>query len=404
MVDKQPSQTETARTQKPRPRRSTIVRILRTLKRRSHSREREQEKEHADNERMMARWARRVGWFTVVLAVCAIANVWLIKLQLGEMHSGGLDTHNLAVAAHDQAVATSSLKGAGEAQAKALDKLRLAGQAQAVAADKLRQAGESQASAAKLQARAMEGLRGAGEAQARSTASLAENSGRQIGALTDSASAARTQADAARAQAAAITKSADAAIIQSNATDRLSLSGKAQADAVVDSLQVAREANAISEKSSSALTRPWIDFDGPVGEIEPVAGQDYVATPTLINPGHSPAMSVSVLIVLAIMSPGDQIGALPKCQTGCAEMTIFPTNGGIGGTSLVFHPRIDKSVMTVSAVADLATGKKVVVLRERADYVDGGGTDHTTVACLYYVPKSFKLGGFTSCQGGNGAS
>ena len=172
-----------------REQKPNIVRIFRALKRRSNRRKESDNRQHAENERVMASWTRQVGIFTIILAGCAIANVVLIWLQLGEMHSGGLDTHNLAAAAHDQAVATGKLQASGEDQARALEKLRLAGEAQASAADKLRRAGEVQATAARLQAAAMEGLKGAGEAQARSTGALAENSGRQLVALIDSARA-----------------------------------------------------------------------------------------------------------------------------------------------------------------------------------------------------------------------
>ena len=379
--------------QKGRP---ALIRVILLLNRRLRKRK-QQDEEHAQNERVMAGWTRLVGLFTVVLAVCAIANVWIIKLQLGEMHTGGIDTHNLAIAAQNQASATGSLKAAGEAQAKALDRLRAAGEAQATAADKLRQAGEAQA-------RAMDSLKGAGEAQARSTASLAENSGRQIFALSQTAQATQAQAAAARSEAVAIVKSADAAIMQSQAADRLAMSGKAQADATQASLLVARAANDITAKSSAAATRPWVAFQLPVGSHEPTAGQDYLVEPSMLNTGRSPAQSVIVVVSLEI-SPASSanISFLAPCSSGCVALTLFPT-GESGGGAQQYHPRIDKDSMTQQVVSDLTTFNKVVVLRARADYLDSEGNHHVTLFCGFYAPAKYKLSAFTSCPSGNYAN
>ena len=88
----------------------------------------------------MALWAGRVGWLTIILGLCAVANVIIIGLQLHEMHSGGIDTHNLAIATADfasamkrQAKNTSRLVAATEISAKAARDAAKAAQGQAAA-------------------------------------------------------------------------------------------------------------------------------------------------------------------------------------------------------------------------------------------------------------------------------
>lgn len=103
----------------------------------------------------MARWTRRLGVLTIILAVCAIANVIAIFLQLGEMHSGGVDTHNLAVAAGEQAETARSQEAAMKAQAKAADTRQ----------DRLISANEKLAGAASTQANASKALAAAGAGQ-----------------------------------------------------------------------------------------------------------------------------------------------------------------------------------------------------------------------------------------------
>jgi hypothetical protein len=95
-----------------------------------------------------------MAWFTVIIAIATIANVYIIDRQLKEMRSSGVDTHNLAIAARAQATATANLRGASEeqahaanAEALAMDKLRLAGEAQARSMESLRVAGTVQAGA-----------------------------------------------------------------------------------------------------------------------------------------------------------------------------------------------------------------------------------------------------------------
>lgn len=57
--------------------------------------------------------------FTVVIAGATVVNVWVVNKQLGEMHTGGIDTHNLAIA-------TGNLSGAYQKQADETAKIRQA--------------------------------------------------------------------------------------------------------------------------------------------------------------------------------------------------------------------------------------------------------------------------------------
>ena len=115
-------------------------------------------------------------------------------------------------------------------------------------------------------------------------------------------------------------------------------------------------------------------------------------------------MLVSVVVRLDIFSADDPLTPLIKCEIQCARITVFPTSGGLGATSLNYHPRLDKSLMTQATIEALSAGRKFIVLRERADYVDGAGTEHATVSCLFYVTKKLGFGAFTSCPGGSGAT
>ena len=401
MVDNSASSGEQTEKGFLRPNRSPLVRSVRLIKRLTSKRRKKEDAEHVKNERVMAHWTRYVGVFTFVLAICALANVIVIYMQLGEMHSGGIDTHNLAKAAHDQAAATDKLKGAGDAQAKALERLRLAGEAQATAADKLRLAGENQA-------RAMEGLRGAGEAQARSTAALADNSGKQIAALTQSAEAAKVQAESAQLQSAAVIKSADATIIASKATDRLALAGKSQSDAVIRSLYLAKEANNIASQSSSAEHRPWLEISMPGGNglsPTPSIGADYVVQIILTNKGRSPGLLATVKVQMEIVAvtPTTSLSDLPPCQQNCQRSTVFPNNGGFSETGLGYKPTIPGNMMTKDEIERLNKFEDAIILRTRVDYLDTSGVAHHTVGCSYYQPKLQGTGGFTSCLIGNQA-
>jgi hypothetical protein len=63
------------------PRKSVIIRILRTLKRQYHHAKRygtNGETEHQRNERIMARWTRLLGILTFVLAFIAGLTAWIL--------------------------------------------------------------------------------------------------------------------------------------------------------------------------------------------------------------------------------------------------------------------------------------------------------------------------------------
>jgi hypothetical protein len=66
-----------------------MVRILRALKRRYQARKRHQT-EHKTDERIMARWTRNVGLFTLALVFIGIITAWIFKGQLDTMQ-GQLD-------------------------------------------------------------------------------------------------------------------------------------------------------------------------------------------------------------------------------------------------------------------------------------------------------------------------
>jgi hypothetical protein len=80
----------------PRARARVIVRILRALKRYETSRRRRRETEtsqHQVNERMMARWTRRVGLFTAALVVVGGVTAAILWQQLGATHDEFEATH-----------------------------------------------------------------------------------------------------------------------------------------------------------------------------------------------------------------------------------------------------------------------------------------------------------------------
>ena len=68
--------------QPPKPR-STIVRIFRAFKRYENRRLRKTQ--HQINEQMMARWTRRVGWFTLALVLVNIVTAIIFWRQLNVM-------------------------------------------------------------------------------------------------------------------------------------------------------------------------------------------------------------------------------------------------------------------------------------------------------------------------------
>jgi hypothetical protein len=67
------------------PKKASVVRVLRALKRRYHARERGNQKDHKTNERMMARWTRNVGLFTLALVFIGIITAVIFKRQLDTM-------------------------------------------------------------------------------------------------------------------------------------------------------------------------------------------------------------------------------------------------------------------------------------------------------------------------------
>src|ERR1700730_9276714 len=88
MVGKQDGNNNKRNERNPPPRKTTIIRIFRTLKRQYHHARRygkKGETEHQINERIMARWTRRVGIFTIVLAIVASITAGIFWRQLDVM-------------------------------------------------------------------------------------------------------------------------------------------------------------------------------------------------------------------------------------------------------------------------------------------------------------------------------
>lgn len=352
------------------------------------------------------RAARRTAIATVWIAIFTAATIGVgisqffilrgqltaMNGQLAEMHSSGVDTHNLVAAtqhladhAKDQADAMDKLRKAGESQATAMNNLSIAGEAQARSMDKLKAAGEAQASAT-------ENLAQAGRTQADATRNLADNSARQLGAI-------QASADAAKAQAQAVRQQADATVIASKATDRLANAGQAQANAVLQSLDVARAANDIAARASLAADRPWVSISMP-GDVEPVAGQDYKVDVGLSNVGRSPAINITARVDMTIIPITATFAFLDKCAQNCQPFTIFPTSSAFQTASIVYHPSLAASIFTAEEIKRIADRADAILLRVRVDYQDEAGNTHITTDCNALVPKL----GFTSCNGGNEAN
>ena len=328
------------------------------------------------------------------MVVVALVSASVSYCQWREMHAGGVDTHNLAVATSNLADKAQAEVSALSSQASATERLLGATQAEAEAAraqsgamDKLRAAGEAQALA-------MEHLESAGEAQAIATRDLARNSGNQLAAI-------RASADAAHSQAIAVQKQADASVVASRATDRLAKAGQAQASAVLQSLEVAKTANDIASKASRAADRPWLRISMP-GDIEPVSGQEYKVDIDVSNVGRSPAVMTTANLDLSIVRADASVEMmLSPCSGTCQKFTVFPNANGLGSASSIgYHPRVPSEAMTKEAVEAIQERRLVVVLRVRVDYADSGGEQHTTTSCYFLAPKL----GFTSCPVGNTAS
>lgn len=72
----------------PRPQRRIIIRVFRAFQRyenRKRRRREENETPHERNERIMAQWARRVGWFTLALVVVGVVSACIFGNQLSVM-------------------------------------------------------------------------------------------------------------------------------------------------------------------------------------------------------------------------------------------------------------------------------------------------------------------------------
>lgn len=354
-------------------------------------------------EEPMVRLTAALVWWTRVMAACAALNVVVIFLQLREMHSGGVDTHDLAIAAQSSAVAageqaaetrnllkaTEAEAAAASSQAAAMDRLRDAGQAQAKAMESLRTAGENQAAAAADLAKA-------GRSQANATRSLAANGANQLAAI-------QASADAGKAQAAALVRSADATVTASKATDTLAKAGQEQASAVLQSVTAAHEANGIASAASEAASRPWISIDPPGGEHEPVVGQEYRVDVPVFNTGRSPALNVRVLVSVNIYDVNNVPMIPEECKNNCRSQTIFPTTQ-LGAGGQIFHPFLEAARMTPEVTDDIKNFKKAIVIHAHAEYSDANDQPHHTTLCAYYLPKSQRLGSFTACPSGKFAN
>jgi hypothetical protein len=83
------SQTDEADQRQPpkRARKPIVVRVFRALIRQKNKRRRRNQPEqsqHQINEGIMARWTRRVGWFTGALVIVSLITAWIFKAQLDE--------------------------------------------------------------------------------------------------------------------------------------------------------------------------------------------------------------------------------------------------------------------------------------------------------------------------------
>lgn len=92
----------------PPPRKTVVARFLRALKRQNHRSTAEAQKrrpDHGKNERMMALWTKRVGQFTIVLAIVTAVSACISFYMWREMVSSSEDTKKLIKAAQDSAKA-----------------------------------------------------------------------------------------------------------------------------------------------------------------------------------------------------------------------------------------------------------------------------------------------------------
>ena len=73
--------------------------------------------------RQTARGTVWMALFTFIIVVANFGTLWVLRKQLKEMHDGGVDTHNLAVAATNQATWTQRLAGSAGAQSQHMSDL-----------------------------------------------------------------------------------------------------------------------------------------------------------------------------------------------------------------------------------------------------------------------------------------
>lgn len=85
MTDAPQSAGDKARKRHRPPKKSSVVRILRAFKRRYDVRKRRHQTEHQSNERMMARWTRNVGLFTLAAGFIGVITAGIFKWQLDAM-------------------------------------------------------------------------------------------------------------------------------------------------------------------------------------------------------------------------------------------------------------------------------------------------------------------------------
>ncbi len=91
----------------PQPRDSWWIRLIRYVKRKMDERAAKKQKEPPMDRaaRITAKATVWIAFFTFVSVAVSVFTFLILKSQLREMHDGGIDTHNLAVAAGKQAEA-----------------------------------------------------------------------------------------------------------------------------------------------------------------------------------------------------------------------------------------------------------------------------------------------------------
>jgi hypothetical protein len=136
---------------------NTWRRLVRNVESKLEQRRTKKEKESSADRaaRVTASATKWMAFFTFVLAATSVGTVWILRNQLTEMHKGGIDTHDLAVAAGKQADAAKAQSEQAKAQTKKMAEslrktdalIRIASE-QAVATTKLVEAAKQQADTA----------------------------------------------------------------------------------------------------------------------------------------------------------------------------------------------------------------------------------------------------------------